>query len=90
MLEDLREHMDGFPVKEPLARDHRVMERTEIRESAHRVLIEAHLAEGNWVEARSSFAMLRRMTLRELGVEPSPGLWRMIDLESGAPVSALR
>lgn len=61
-----------------------------LRESAHRVLIEAHLAEGNWVEARSSFAMLRRMTLRELGVEPSPGLWRMIDLESGAPVSALR
>jgi DNA-binding SARP family transcriptional activator len=61
-----------------------------LRESAHRVLIEAHLAEGNWVEARSCFAMLRRMTLRELGVEPSPGLWRMIDLGSGGPVSTIR
>ena len=37
----------------------------------HPVLVEAHLAEGNWAEAWRSFSHLRRMTLRELGVEVS-------------------
>lgn len=61
-----------------------------LRESAHRVLIEAHLAEGNWAEAHNGLAELRRLTLRELGVEPSPALRRLVDRRNGASPSALR
>lgn len=61
-----------------------------LRESAHRVLVEAHLAEGNWSEARRSFAMLRRMTLRELGVEPSSALRALVDRGCGGSSSAQR
>jgi DNA-binding SARP family transcriptional activator len=41
-----------------------------LRESAQRALIEAHLAEGNWVEGRRSYAAYRELLRRELGVEP--------------------
>ncbi len=42
-----------------------------LRESAQRVLIEAHLAERNWVEAWRCFDEHRAHLWRELGVEPS-------------------
>jgi DNA-binding SARP family transcriptional activator len=45
-----------------------------LRESAQRVLIEAHLAEGNWVEARRVFATYRDLVNDELGVMPSRAL----------------
>jgi hypothetical protein len=38
------------------------------------MLIEAHLAEGNWVEARRSYQAYRAVLQRELGVEPDPEL----------------
>ncbi|MER7756239.1 BTAD domain-containing putative transcriptional regulator [Kitasatospora sp. NPDC097643] len=41
-----------------------------LRESAQRVLIEAHLAEGNLIEALRSYDSYRGLTRRELGVEP--------------------
>ncbi|WP_369184789.1 BTAD domain-containing putative transcriptional regulator [Streptomyces sp. Y1] len=41
-----------------------------LRESAQRALIEAHLAEGNLVEALRSYDAYRGLTHRELGVEP--------------------
>jgi DNA-binding SARP family transcriptional activator len=41
-----------------------------LRESAIRVLIEAHLAEGNLVEARRVYRAYRDTVRRELGVEP--------------------
>lgn len=41
-----------------------------LRESAARVLIEAHLAEGNLSEARRAYAQFCRTLLRELGVRP--------------------
>jgi len=41
-----------------------------LRESANRVLIEAHLAEGNLIEARRSYERYRDTVRRELGVEP--------------------
>jgi hypothetical protein len=44
-----------------------------LRESAHRVLIVAHLWEGNVVEAVRQFESLRWLR-DELSVEPSPGL----------------
>jgi DNA-binding SARP family transcriptional activator len=42
-----------------------------LRESAQRVLIEAHLAEGNLVEARRAFMRYRDLVADELGVLPS-------------------
>ena len=42
-----------------------------LRESAHRVLAEAHVAEGNFIEARRSYVRYRDIARRELGVEPS-------------------
>ena len=45
-----------------------------LRESAQRALIEAHLAEGNWIEGRRSFEAYRDMLDRELAAEPDPEL----------------
>ena len=42
-----------------------------LRESAQRALIEAHLSEGNWVEAHRGFVTYRDLLRRELGVSPS-------------------
>lgn len=42
-----------------------------LRESAQRVLAEAHVAEGNFVEAHRVFVRYRELIRRELGVEPS-------------------
>jgi DNA-binding SARP family transcriptional activator len=43
-----------------------------LRESAQRVLIQAHVAEGNLAEASRSFVFYRDLVRRELGIEP-PG-----------------
>ena len=43
-----------------------------LRESAHRVVIRIHLAEGNVEEARRAFETCRRMLVRDVGVEPAP------------------
>lgn len=45
-----------------------------LRESAQRTLVQAHLAEGNLVEARRTFNEYRVLVARELGVRPDPGL----------------
>jgi DNA-binding SARP family transcriptional activator len=42
-----------------------------MRESAHRVLIRAHLQEGNYVEALVRYLALRRLLRDALGVRPS-------------------
>lgn len=42
-----------------------------LRESAHRVLAEAHLAEGNRIEARRTYFAYRTLLMTELGVEPT-------------------
>lgn len=49
-----------------------------LRESAQRALIEAHLAEGNLVEARRGYQVYRDLINRELGVEPSPDLLALL------------
>lgn len=49
--------------------------RTEpLRESAHRVLVKAHLAAGNRGAALRQFEQCRRILREELGLEPSPSL----------------
>ena len=50
-----------------------------LRETAHRTLIEAHLAEGNWSEARRQFQRCRRLLGEELGVEPSGSMRRLLE-----------
>lgn len=45
-----------------------------LRESANRILIEAHLAEGNVVEACRTYKRYRDTVRCELGVEPSQQL----------------
>ena len=49
-----------------------------LRESAHRVLIEVHLMEGNTSEAIRQFELFRRLLLRELNVDPSPEMMRLV------------
>ncbi len=43
-----------------------------LRESAHRLVMQAHLAEGNRVEALRQYAYLRELLRAELGTAPSP------------------
>ncbi len=49
-----------------------------LRESAQRVLIAAHLAEGNVSEAIRQFQAYRHLLLEELGVGPSPALEQLV------------
>jgi DNA-binding SARP family transcriptional activator len=57
-----------------------------LRESSHRVLIRAHLAEGNTTEACRQFELYRRVLRDELGVEPSDGLRNLTVAAHRAPV----
>jgi DNA-binding SARP family transcriptional activator len=62
-----------------------------LRESAQRTLIEAHLAEANWVEARRTFLAFEVLIGRELGVAPSAELAALVRHaapRSGRPVLA--
>jgi DNA-binding SARP family transcriptional activator len=45
-----------------------------LRESAHRALIKAHLAEGNRREAGQQYDLYRHLMHHELGIQPSPAL----------------
>jgi len=45
-----------------------------LRESAHRVLIDAHLAAGNRAAAKHQYEQCRHTLLEELGLEPSDAL----------------
>jgi DNA-binding SARP family transcriptional activator len=49
-----------------------------LRESAHRVLIDAHLAAGNRAAARHQYEQCRRILLDELGLEPSDALRHLL------------
>jgi DNA-binding SARP family transcriptional activator len=60
------------------------VEAEPLRESAQRVLIEAHAAQGNFVEVRRCFGLYRRLVRRELGVEPSPELTALVGA-AGSP-----
>jgi DNA-binding SARP family transcriptional activator len=50
-----------------------------LRESAHRVLIRVHLAEGNAGEALRQYELCRRLLRDRLGVEPSPQLAALVE-----------
>lgn len=50
-----------------------------LRESAHRLVISLHLAEGNIAEAVRQYRSLCSLLARELGVDPSPALRRLVE-----------
>ncbi len=49
-----------------------------LRESAHRALVRAHLAEGNRNEALTQYRRFRALLHDELGLEPSPQMEKLI------------
>jgi len=59
-----------------------------LRESAQRALIEAHLAEGNWIEGRRTLDAYRVLLYRELRVLPAADLAGLVTRASGRPGSA--
>lgn len=73
-----------------LAAEHRYGEAVEIgliavaaeplRESAHRAVITIHLAEGNVGEAIRQYEAYRVLVDRQLGIGPSEGLRRLVDV----------
>ena len=61
-----------------------------LRESAQHVLIEAHLAEGNYVEALRAFQAYARLARDELGVEPGPALTALVQRRVASASSSAR
>jgi DNA-binding SARP family transcriptional activator len=49
-----------------------------LRESAHRCVIETHLAEGNASEALRHYRVYHGLIASELGLQPSPAMWRQV------------
>jgi DNA-binding SARP family transcriptional activator len=61
-----------------------------LRESAHRTLIQAHLAEGNRWEALQQYEQYRLLLQTELGVEPSPALRELLPGRHQEPLRMAR
>jgi DNA-binding SARP family transcriptional activator len=56
-----------------------------LRESAHRCVIEVHLAEGNHAEALRQYQAYRRLLAEELGLPPSPVIRSLVAPLLGRP-----
>jgi DNA-binding SARP family transcriptional activator len=54
-----------------------------LRESAHRAVIAAHLAEGNAADAARQYGLYRALVTDRLGIEPSPRIRQLVE---GLPV----
>ena len=59
-----------------------------LRESAHRALIEVHLAEGNHAEALRQYQTYRHRLREELGLSPSPVIRTLVGPLLGRPADA--
>ncbi|WP_435746544.1 AfsR/SARP family transcriptional regulator [Nocardioides sp. SYSU DS0663] len=57
-----------------------------LRESAHRRVVEVHLAEGNHAEALRQYEHYRRLLADELGLSPSPVIRRLVGPMLGRPI----
>ena len=53
-----------------------------LRESARRLILRIHVAEGNRVEAMRQFRSYRALLVSELGIEPSPHTWALLSASS--------
>jgi DNA-binding SARP family transcriptional activator len=56
-----------------------------LRESAHRMVIEVHLIEGNSAEALRQYENFRRLLAFELGLPPSPAIRQLVQPLLGRP-----
>jgi DNA-binding SARP family transcriptional activator len=63
---------------EALQAAYAAMRAEPLRESAHRVVIRLHLAEGNLCEALRAFERIRVLLADELGVQPSEQMVRLV------------
>ena len=63
---------------EALSAGLRAVQAEPLRESAHRRVIEVHLAEGNQAEALREFEAYRQLLAAELGIEPSDGMLELL------------
>ena len=61
-----------------------------LRESGQRALISAHLAEGNWAEARRCYREHRDLLATELGVAPSAALAALVGIADHRVPAAVR
>ena len=52
-----------------------------MRESAHRAVILVHLQEGNVAEALDRYARYRGLVVSEFGIEPSPSLRELVEVQ---------
>lgn len=59
-----------------------------LRESAHRRVVEVHLAEGNHAEALRQYDRYRRLLADELGLSPSPVIRRLVGPMLGRPLDS--
>ncbi|NHC23145.1 transcriptional regulator [Nocardioides sp. IC4_145] len=59
-----------------------------LRESAHRRVVEVHLAEGNHAEALRQYDHYRRLLADELGLSPSPVIRRLVGPMLGRPLDS--
>jgi DNA-binding SARP family transcriptional activator len=59
--------------------------REPLRESAHRRVVEAHLAEGNAAEALGQYGHFRKLLHTELGLAPSPAMRELVRPLLGRP-----
>lgn len=59
--------------------------REPLRESAHRRVVEAHLAEGNAAEALGQYGHFRKLLHAELGLAPSPAMRDLVRDLLGRP-----
>ena len=57
-----------------------------LRESAHRLVIEVHLREGNISEAVRQYRTLERVLRRELGIDPSSEITSLVERRAGVGV----
>jgi DNA-binding SARP family transcriptional activator len=75
---------------EALQAAYAAMETEPLRESAHRVVIRIHLAEGNIVEAVRAYESFRDLLSQELGVAPSLQMNDLLPARRGVAVAGGR
>jgi DNA-binding SARP family transcriptional activator len=69
---------------------HSAVRAEPLRETAHRALVRAHLAEGNVAEALHAYESFRSLLLEELGISPTPAMEALVSvLRRPQPVRAL-
>jgi DNA-binding SARP family transcriptional activator len=77
-----RELVEAGDPDRALAAGYRAVQLDPLRESSHRLLVEVHLAEGDYALAQRCYEAYRALLLADLGVLPSP---RMHDLVARIP-----